>query len=549
MLQKHKYIKGFVDPLSLIAVGFLVLTIFIGTAVTKNKNISLNPNKEAACLEPCISNTDCGSGYFCYKPANGCPECKKTVTTNTTTTTTTNDDEEEETTKVASKFVRCCPSDNSASAINTCTGTSENACKINIKVCDPLYSTNPSAQCSQPKPSPTANSNICLEPCTKDADCGTGNYCFKPATGCPECRKTATVTSKPTTTPTATPKYCNASLLNTSGCGEGECKSSQVQQTWKTVNCETSKICVDSSTCKIPTCITEGNIVVSGTECCSGLVKTNCTSDSITPHCTCSKTPSPTSTPPTKTCIVRNCSNNYCVKNQTTIPSSEVCPFSNCAEDYDCQTKISSYSATTTNPPINTTPVCQNEFGKCLINGDCCLGLSCLREKCLEETPELIYYSQRDLQWKGAYFTCPDGTKVPFSSVGCGQTVAAMILSSYVDDSFTPDTVKENYFSQSYFCSGSGISAINDALIDNGLSIKKVTSLKMLKNSLSQGEIAIIDIKFWNGTGYTTHHSLATGVDTNGNIIFMDPWFGPNTSLEGVEYEIIGSEIIEKPTI
>jgi hypothetical protein len=124
-----------------------------------------------------------------------------------------------------------------------------------------------------------------------------------------------------------------------------------------------------------------------------------------------------------------------------------------------------------------------------------------------------------------------------------------MILSSYVDDSFTPDTVKENYFSHPNYCSGSGISAVNDALVDNGLSVKKVASLKTLKSALGQGEIAIVDIKFWNGTSYTTHHSLATGVDENGKIIFMDPWFGPNTTLEGINYEVTGSEIVEKPTI
>jgi len=161
----------------------------------------------------------------------------------------------------------------------------------------------------------------------------------------------------------------------------------------------------------------------------------------------------------------------------------------------------------------------------------------------------LIYFSQRDPQWENSYFTCSNGKTVPFSQVGCGETVTAMVLSTYIDSAYTPDEVKKKYFSNPNYCSGTGVVALNNALADNGLSVEKSPSLNVLKNSLSGGEVAIVGIKFWNGETYTTHHTLAIGVDNKGNIIFNDPWFGPNTTLKNVDYEIMGSEIVKKPKI
>lgn len=46
--MKRKFQKGVVDPISLIAVLFLVVTLTVGTAVTTNKDFSLNMFEKAS---------------------------------------------------------------------------------------------------------------------------------------------------------------------------------------------------------------------------------------------------------------------------------------------------------------------------------------------------------------------------------------------------------------------------------------------------------------------------------------------------------------------
>lgn len=47
-IRSHKNIFGFIDPISIIGVLFLVVTLAIGTVVTTNKDLSLNISEKAA---------------------------------------------------------------------------------------------------------------------------------------------------------------------------------------------------------------------------------------------------------------------------------------------------------------------------------------------------------------------------------------------------------------------------------------------------------------------------------------------------------------------
>ena len=64
MLPK-KYQKGFVDPLSLFAIGFLVVSLIVGTKVVTDRQRSLDIRNEAKMIADCTSDSDCGSGYKC----------------------------------------------------------------------------------------------------------------------------------------------------------------------------------------------------------------------------------------------------------------------------------------------------------------------------------------------------------------------------------------------------------------------------------------------------------------------------------------------------
>jgi hypothetical protein len=61
----NKYQKGFVDPLSLFAVVFLVVSLIVGTKVVTDRQRSLDIRNEAKMIADCSSDSDCGSGYKC----------------------------------------------------------------------------------------------------------------------------------------------------------------------------------------------------------------------------------------------------------------------------------------------------------------------------------------------------------------------------------------------------------------------------------------------------------------------------------------------------
>ncbi len=55
-----------------------------------------------------------------------------------------------------------------------------------------------------------------------------------------------------------------------------------------------------------------------------------------TPDATCTTQPTPTATPSTKTCTVRNCSGSVCVSSTTTVGYTQACPSSSCVDNTSC---------------------------------------------------------------------------------------------------------------------------------------------------------------------------------------------------------------------
>ncbi|MBI4153391.1 hypothetical protein HY503_00105, partial [Candidatus Woesebacteria bacterium] len=64
MLPK-KYQRGIIDPLSLVALGFLVVSIFVGTAVVSKKGFNFDIREKAKVIGECERDSDCDSGYYC----------------------------------------------------------------------------------------------------------------------------------------------------------------------------------------------------------------------------------------------------------------------------------------------------------------------------------------------------------------------------------------------------------------------------------------------------------------------------------------------------
>jgi hypothetical protein len=89
MLPK-KYQKGFVDPLSLFAIGFLVISLIVGTKIVTDRQRSLDIREEAKMIADCSSDSDCGSGYKCI--GGFCEKIPTTTTTETITESSTDDD-------------------------------------------------------------------------------------------------------------------------------------------------------------------------------------------------------------------------------------------------------------------------------------------------------------------------------------------------------------------------------------------------------------------------------------------------------------------------
>ena len=251
---------GFIDPISLITLGFLIVGLVVTTSIVKNPESLDIRNWAKVCPDECINDSDCGKNEQCYRPAGGCPVCRarrqaaapvivpppdnSTVTTHgtvdtTPAVTTTN--------TVPSTIAPAAPAQPTQLVTQTSTSNSsltpaeirleKNLCAAEggtwnnnqcqscqpgnvicsgdtLKTCN-SYGTNWDSQICPTNKTCDANlkicvakSGTCIDPCTNDTDCGEGNYCYKPANACPVCKTKAALC-----TPGA--KQCSGSYLQT----------------------------------------------------------------------------------------------------------------------------------------------------------------------------------------------------------------------------------------------------------------------------------------------------------------------------------------------
>ena len=73
-MKKHHL--GFIDPISLITLGFLIVGLVVTTAIVKNPEKLDIRNWAKICSDDCIDDSDCGENEQCYRPAGGCPVCR-----------------------------------------------------------------------------------------------------------------------------------------------------------------------------------------------------------------------------------------------------------------------------------------------------------------------------------------------------------------------------------------------------------------------------------------------------------------------------------------
>jgi len=173
-----------------------------------------------------------------------------------------------------------------------------------------------------------------------------------------------------------------------------------------------------------------------------------------------------------------------------------------------------------------------------------------------QDEPEWVYYNQNDPQWGNTGFEngCENdqGIQVPAGEQQgesfCGQTAFAMLMATYVDSSITPQTVQDEYTPWASTC-GVGFSIWRDHLEDNGFTTEtKALSEENLKKYITEGDwIAWASLRVETDQGTINHHSLITGVDSDGNFIFQDPWFGQDTTLSGESVHMVGFELIKPP--
>ena len=164
------------------------------------------------------------------------------------------------------------------------------------------------------------------------------------------------------------------------------------------------------------------------------------------------------------------------------------------------------------------------------------------------------YFSQRDPRWSTITLTCANGKTGTFDLHGCGETSLAMLLSQYVDASYTPDKVTQTYFQNIDTCGGSNYEHDTGILRQNGFTVDQVAvSMYTLKNYVKNGW------QVWAYVEYglsSAHYVVIIGVDGSGNFIVNDPYYGAGilseTKNSNYPYgtdDIVGFNIIKPPSI
>ncbi|MBI4973393.1 C39 family peptidase [Candidatus Roizmanbacteria bacterium] len=148
-----------------------------------------------------------------------------------------------------------------------------------------------------------------------------------------------------------------------------------------------------------------------------------------------------------------------------------------------------------------------------------------------------VYYSQ----CQGSYDSYPLAEGCNVCQAGCGPVTVSMILSSYIDQKYTPPEVVEIYKSNGWAACGTGLSYAKSVLTSRGVktsdyilpysgieySIEEVRG--DFKSYLDNGWTIFVLAWFREGKG-GGHYFWVTGLDENGNVLAYDPYYGASQS-------------------
>ena len=142
----------------------------------------------------------------------------------------------------------------------------------------------------------------------------------------------------------------------------------------------------------------------------------------------------------------------------------------------------------------------------------------------------LNYFSQADPIW-GEVLLPGNDSKLTISEAGCGPTTLAMLLNTYVDNSYNPKNIIEKFLPN--ISSGSDYSQLKSVLQQFGFIVerKNYNSYNIAKE-VADDKIMYLGIEFKTPSGKViTHHTIAFDVDSNGKLIMADPWFGNGATI------------------
>lgn len=133
----------------------------------------------------------------------------------------------------------------------------------------------------------------------------------------------------------------------------------------------------------------------------------------------------------------------------------------------------------------------------------------------------LTYYNQSDPRWASAIY----GGSDPISRYGCGPTVLAMIVSSFTDQTITPDEMAK-WASTNYWVAGSGSrhSLIPEGAASFGFHVEPLQSFTVegVKSALKNGNLLVALM----GPGHFTtsgHFIIITDYWANDQVTIADP--------------------------
>jgi peptidoglycan/xylan/chitin deacetylase (PgdA/CDA1 family) len=148
----------------------------------------------------------------------------------------------------------------------------------------------------------------------------------------------------------------------------------------------------------------------------------------------------------------------------------------------------------------------------------------------LTKAGNLNYFSQADPIW-GEVLLPGNDSKLTISEAGCGPTTLAMLLNTYVDNSYNPKNIIEKFLPN--ISSGSDYSQLKSVLQQFGFIVerKNYNSYNIAKE-VADDKIMYLGIEFKTPSGKViTHHTIAFDVDSNGKLIMADPWFGNGATI------------------